>query len=49
MLTLLNAAVDHHIRYAVFSSSAAVFGEPCTIPISETHPKEPINPMEKRN
>lgn len=44
MLTLLNAAVDHHIRYAVFSSSAAVFGEPCTIPVSETHPKEPINP-----
>lgn len=44
MLTLLNAAVDHHVKYAVFSSSAAVFGEPRKIPIEETHPKEPINP-----
>lgn len=44
MLTLLNAAVDHHIGYFVFSSSAAVFGEPVSLPIREDHVLEPINP-----
>jgi UDP-glucose-4-epimerase GalE len=28
----------------VFSSSAAVYGEPETTPITETHPMQPINP-----
>lgn len=44
MLTLLNAAVDHHIGYFVFSSSAAVFGEPVSLPIREDHVLDPINP-----
>lgn len=48
--TLLDAAVAHDIRYFVFSSTAAVFGEPRYVPIDEKHPKEPINPygMTKR-
>jgi UDP-glucose 4-epimerase len=48
--TLLDAAVAHDIRYFVFSSTAAVFGEPQYVPIDEKHPKEPINPygMTKR-
>lgn len=44
MLTLLNAAVDHRIGYFVFSSSAAVFGEPVSLPIREDHVLDPINP-----
>ena len=44
MLTLMDAAVDHGIRHFVFSSSAAVFGEPEEIPIRESHPQRPINP-----
>ena len=48
--TLLDAAVAHDIRFFVFSSTAAVFGEPQYVPIDEKHPKEPINPygMTKR-
>ncbi len=48
--TLLDAAVAHDIRFFVFSSTAAVFGEPRYVPIDEKHPKEPINPygMTKR-
>ena len=44
MLTLLKGARDHGIRYFVFSSSAAIFGEPVYTPIDENHPKNPINP-----
>lgn len=44
MMTLMDAAVDHGIGYFVFSSSAAVFGEPEEIPIREEHPQRPINP-----
>lgn len=44
MLTLLNAAVDHGTKYFVFSSSAAVFGEPTCLPIPEDHEQRPINP-----
>jgi UDP-glucose 4-epimerase len=43
-LTLLNAAVRHGVRGIVFSSSAAVYGEPQAVPIEETHPKLPTNP-----
>lgn len=31
-------------RLIVFSSSAAVYGEPKSIPINENHPRNPINP-----
>lgn len=44
MMTLMDAAVDHGIGYFVFSSSAAVFGEPEEIPIREDHLQRPINP-----
>lgn len=44
MQTLLDACVEHEIKYFVFSSSAATFGEPQYIPIDEKHPKNPINP-----
>ena len=43
-LTLLEAMRDHGINHMVFSSTAAVYGEPDTIPINELHPKVPVNP-----
>jgi UDP-glucose 4-epimerase len=41
---LLDAMVAHAVRYFIFSSSAAIFGEPLSLPIAEAHPKNPINP-----
>ncbi len=43
-LNLLDAAVRHAVRKVVFSSTAAVYGMPETIPIPETEPTKPINP-----
>ena len=42
-LNILNAAAAHGCKYMVFSSSAAVFGEPQKLPIDENHPKNPEN------
>lgn len=44
MQTLLDACVAHEIKYFVFSSSAAIFGNPQFLPIDENHPQSPINP-----
>lgn len=43
-LNLLNAMVRHNARYMVFSSTAAVYGEPVETPITEDHPQMPTNP-----
>ena len=43
-LNLLDAMVAHGVKKFIFSSTAAIFGEPCYTPIDEAHPKEPINP-----
>ncbi len=43
-LTLLEAMRDHKINCFVFSSTAAVYGEPEYVPIDENHPKVPVNP-----
>jgi len=43
-LTLLDALVFNHVPWVVFSSTAAVYGEPERVPISETHPCQPSNP-----
>jgi UDP-glucose 4-epimerase len=42
-LSVLEAMVAEQVRYFVFSSTAAVFGNPVETPISETHPTTPIN------
>ena len=44
MIVLLDAAVAHNVKYFVFSSSAATFGEPQYLPIDENHQQQPINP-----
>lgn len=41
---LLDAMTAHRIRGFIFSSTAAVFGEPRQCPIPESHPKNPLNP-----
>lgn len=42
-INIMNAAIKHNCKYMVFSSSAAVFGEPQYLPIDEKHPKAPEN------
>ena len=43
-LTVLEAARHHGLRKLVFSSSAGIFGELKTVPITEDHPVEPDSP-----
>jgi UDP-glucose 4-epimerase len=43
-LNLLEAMHAAEVRRFIFSSSAAVFGEPSYTPIDEAHPKAPVNP-----
>ena len=43
-LNLLQAMQRHGVDRLVFSSTAAVFGEPVAATIDEDHPKAPINP-----
>ncbi len=42
-INILNAAMAHDCKRMVFSSSAAVFGEPQYLPIDEKHPTNPEN------
>jgi len=42
-INLLNAAAEAKIKYFVFSSSAAVYGEPEYLPLDEAHPTKPLN------
>jgi UDP-glucose 4-epimerase len=42
-LNILNTACEHKCLNMVFSSSAAIFGEPQYLPIDEDHPKNPEN------
>ena len=43
-LSVLDAMVRSGVRHFVFSSTAAVFGNPEETPITESHPTNPINP-----
>ena len=42
-INLLNAACETGLKYIIFSSSAAVYGEPDYLPIDEKHPTNPEN------
>ena len=43
-LNLLNFAVDNKINKIIFSSTAAVYGDPLYTPIDEKHQTIPVNP-----
>ena len=42
-INILNQMCDSDVKKFVFSSSAAIFGEPVRLPIDEEHPKNPEN------
>jgi UDP-glucose 4-epimerase len=41
---LLEAMLAGEMKYFIFSSSAAVYGNPREVPIAEDHPMDPVNP-----
>ncbi len=41
---LLRAMIRHDVKRFIFSSTAAVYGEPLEVPIKEDHPCNPTNP-----
>jgi len=43
-LNLVNEMLNNDVNNLVFSSTAAIFGNPITDKIAEDHPKNPINP-----
>lgn len=43
-LALLEVMVERNMGNFIFSSSCSIYGEPVEIPITEDHPKKPINP-----
>jgi UDP-glucose 4-epimerase len=43
-MELLAAMVRHEVKRFIFSSTAAVYGEPESVPITEDHPSRPTNP-----
>jgi UDP-glucose 4-epimerase len=43
-LNLLDAMREFEVNKFIFSSTAAVFGEPDYVPIDEAHPNRPLNP-----
>ena len=43
-INLANAMVRHGVKKIIFSSTAAVYGNPHYMPIDEDHPKLPTNP-----
>ena len=42
-ISLLNSMLEYNVNKIIFSSTAAVYGEPQNTPIEEDHPKAPIN------
>jgi len=46
-VNLLDGMMRHKVRKFIFSSTAAVYGEPETVPIPEEHKRAPINPYGK--
>ncbi len=43
-LTLLEAMLAANVKYFVFSSTCAIYGMPQEIPMTETHPRNPLSP-----
>ncbi len=43
-VTLVQKMLEHGVKKIIFSSSCAVYGIPQTLPLTEDHPCNPINP-----
>lgn len=43
-ITLLKIMLEHEVKKIIFSSSCAVYGIPQSLPLTESHPKNPISP-----
>lgn len=43
-ITLLETMKEAGVKRIIFSSTAAVYGNPVTVPIPEDHPKTPVSP-----
>lgn len=43
-MNLLDQMVEHNVKQFIFSSTAAVYGNPEHVPIPENHPKHPESP-----
>ncbi len=43
-LNLLNVMLEFGVKYFIFSSTCATYGDPEYLPIDECHPQRPINP-----
>ncbi len=43
-ISLLDSVMESRVRKFIFSSTAAVYGNPIESPISEASPKQPVNP-----
>src|SRR6185436_2865337 len=43
-INLLDAMVKTGVRDIVFSSTAAIYGDPISVPIAEDHPQAPVSP-----
>ena len=43
-INLLRALIENDVNRVVFSSTAAVYGQPKTVPVPESHPCSPMNP-----
>lgn len=41
---LIEAMIEYGVQHLIFSSTAAIFGDPICIPIGEAHPRQPVNP-----
>ena len=46
-LNLLDVMVEYGLKYFIFSSTCATYGNPLKIPMTEDHPQQPINPYGK--
>jgi len=43
-LTLLDCVMESRVRKFIFSSTCAVYGNPVKVPITESNPRQPVNP-----
>lgn len=41
---LIDTLVEHGVKDIVFSSTAATYGDPISVPLREDHPRAPVNP-----